>query len=206
VRECRSVLSKQKKVCLRSSFRCGLICVALLLTAACGGSLYKVKPRVEAPISEKAREARSAGIQVRAVPLLTDEESQELFEANLPLAGLLPVRVEMRNESGAEVLLKRARLRLRDDAGREWKMRSAKQAVSRILEANQVTFYNPSSRREFEQRVVAHAFDLDAPLGPAEVRRGLIFFQTPRKEAVESPRGLVLTIEKLAQPIELRID
>jgi hypothetical protein len=183
-----------------------LVFLALLLTASCGGSLYKVSPRVEAPLPPSAREGRGAGLQVRAVPLLTDEESQELFEANLPLGGLLPVRVEVRNESGAAVELKRARFLLRDAAGREWKLRSAKQAVSRILEANQVTFYNPSSRREFEERVRAHALELEAPLSPSEGRQGILFFQTPRKEAVESPRGLLLTIEKLAEPIELRLD
>jgi hypothetical protein len=34
----------------------------------------------------------------------------------------------------------------------------------------------------------------------------LIFFQTPRKEAVRSPRGLVLIVEKLAQPVALRLN
>lgn len=206
VRECRGVSNEgTKRTRLQGPCRC-LIFIAPLLAAGCGGSLYKVSPRVEAPLPATAREARAAGLQVRAVPLLTDEESQELFEANLPLGGLLPIRVEVRNESGADVELKRARFRLRDEAGREWKLRAAKQAAARVLEANQVTFYNPSSRREFEERVRAHALDLSAPLGPAERRQGLIFFQTPSKEAVESPRGLLLTIERLAQPIELRIN
>jgi hypothetical protein len=200
------VLNKSTKQSLLPGTHWWLVFVALLLTAACGGSLYKVRPRVEAPLPPSAREGRAAGLQVRAVPLLTDEESQELFEANLPLSGLLPVRVEVRNESGAAVELKRARFLLRDEAGKEWKLRSAKQAVSRILEANEVSFYNPSSRSEFEERVRAHALDLAAPLGPSERRQGLLFFQTPRKEPVESPRGLLLTIEKLAQPIELRLD
>ena len=180
--------------------------VVLSLTMGCGGSLYKVSTRVEAPLPEKATEARGGALSVRAVPLLTDEESQQLFEANLPLGGLLPVRVEIQNESGADVALERARFRLRDAAGREWKARSAKQAVARILEANEVTLYNPTSRREFEEKVRAHALDLARPLAPSERRQGLLFFQTPQKEALESPRGLVLSIEKLAQPIELRID
>lgn len=197
---------RTSKLNLRQLFACFATCAALLLTAGCGGSLYKVSPRVEAPISERAGGASGGGINLRALPLLTDEESQALFEANLPLGGLLPVRVEIINESGAELELKRARFLLRDGAGREWKMRSAKQAVSRILEANDVTFYNPSSRREFEQRVSAHALDLTTPLAPSESRRGLLFFQTPRKEAVESPSGLVLIVEKLAQPIALRLN
>ncbi len=179
----------------------------LFLTAACGGgSLYKVSPRVAAPLPERAGEGRAGGIVLRAVPLLTDEESQRLFEANLPLGGLLPVRVQIRNESGASLPLKRARFILRDEAGQVWKLRTSKQAVERVLEANEVTLYNPSSRKEFEERFRAHALDVETPLGPSEEREGLIFFQTPRKEAVESPRGLSLLIEKIPQPFELRLN
>jgi hypothetical protein len=184
-----------------------LLLFLLFLTAACGGnSLYKVGPRVATPLPERTGEARAGGIILRAVPLLTDEESQRLFEANLPLGGLLPVRVQIRNESGAPLPLKRARFLVRDGAGQVWKMRSAKQAVGRILEANEVTLYNPSSRKEFEERFRAHALDIETPLGPSEEREGLIFFQTPHKEAVESPRGLTLVIEKIPQPFELRLN
>src|SRR3982750_4060192 len=116
--------------------------VLLLLMAGCGGSLYKVKPRVDAPVTG-AKEASAGGFSVRAVPLLTDEESQELFEANLPLAGLLPVRVEMRNATGAPLLFKRVRFSLHDGEGRVWKMRTAKQTASRILKSNEVYLYNP---------------------------------------------------------------
>jgi hypothetical protein len=200
------VLTESSKHKLRERLLWCAIFAALVPLTGCGGSLYKVSPRVEAPISEKAGEAQAGGITLRAVPLLTDEESQQLFEANLPLGGLLPIRVEIRNESGALIELKRARFHLRDEAGKEWKVRSAKQAVSRILEANEVTFYNPGSRQEFEERFRAHALDTETPLAQAERRQGLIFFQTPHKEAVESPRGLVLSIEKLPQAIELRLN
>jgi len=180
------------------------LAVALLL-AGCG-SLYKVKPAAEAPIKGAAAGARAGEIVVRAVPLLSDEESQELFEANLPLAGLLPVRLEISNSGSTAVELKRARFRLRDDQGREWKVRSAKQAVSRILEANDISLYNPQARANFEEAFRAHALDTLTPLAPAERRQGLIFFQTPKKEPLESPQNLVLTIERLPQPIELPLD
>jgi len=177
----------------------------LLLTTGCGGSLYKVKPRVDAPVTG-SKEANAGGFTVRAVPLLTDEESQELFEANLPLAGLLPVRVEMSNESNTQLLFKRVRFSLHDSEGRVWKMRTAKQAVSRILKADEVYLYNPNSRRKFEEEVGAHAFDSATPLEAGQRRRGLIFFQTPKKEEVASPRNLVLTIEGLPQPITLTLN
>jgi hypothetical protein len=176
--------------------------VLAFLMAGCGGSLYKVKPKVDAPVTG-GKEASASGFNVRAVPLLTDEESQELFEANLPLGGLLPVRLEIGNESGAPLSFKRVRFRLHDGDGREWKLRSPKQVVSRILDSDQVYLYNPNSRKKFEEALGQHAFDIATPLDRAKQRRGLIFFQTPKKEQIASPRGLVLTIEGLPQPIEV---
>jgi hypothetical protein len=174
--------------------------------AACGGSLYKVKPVVEAPIADGAGGASAGGVNVRAVPLLSDDESFELFESNLLLAGLLPVRVEMNNGGEAPVDIKKARFRLRDAEGREWKFLTAKQAAGRILTANDVYLYNPNSRTKFEEDFRAHAFQTETPLSGRERRTGLVFFQTPKKEPVNSPRGLILSIEKLPQPLELRLN
>ena len=176
--------------------------VLALLSASCGGALYKVKPKVDAPVTGGS-EANAAGFTIRAVPLLADEESQELFEANLPLAGLLPVRLEMANEGGAALSFERVRFHLRDAEGREWKFRTPKQMVSRILESDKVYLYNPNSRRAFQEAVSQHTFDLATPLEPAGRRRGLVFFQTPKKEQLNNPRGLVLTIEGLPQPVEV---
>jgi hypothetical protein len=186
-----------------------LALAAALFMAACGGSLYKVKPVVEAPIAEGASGASAGGVNVRAVPLLSDEESFELFESNLLLAGILPVHVEMSNINGdgsPDIELKKARFRLRDAEGREWKFITAKQAAARIIKANDVYLYNPNSRAKFEEDFRAHAFDLAMPFKSQERRRGLIFFQTPKNEAVASPRGLVLGIENLPQPLELRLN
>ena len=170
--------------------------------ASCGGSLYKVKPKIDAPVPG-GKEASATGFHVRAVPLLTDEESQDLFQANLPLGGLLPVRLEISNETGSAISFKRVRIRLSDGDGREWKLRSPKQAVSRIMTADEIYLYNPNSRKRFVEAVSEHAFDLGTPLETGNSRRGLIFFQTPKKEAVASPRGLVLTIEGLPQAVEV---
>ncbi|MDT5062683.1 MAG: hypothetical protein QOH63_3142 [Acidobacteriota bacterium] len=176
--------------------------VLAFVMAGCGGSLYKVKPKVDAPVTG-GKEASAGGFNVRAVPLVTDEESQELFEANLPLGGLLPVRLEMSNESGATLSFKRVRFHLRDSDGREWKLRSPKQVVSRILDSDKIYLYNPNSRKKFEEALGEHAFETATPLDAGKQRRGLIFFQTPKKEQINSPRGLVLTIEGLPQPVEV---
>src|SRR5262245_12646155 len=102
----------------------------LLSAASCSGSLFKVNaPSTLPPLSSTAAKADLGSISFRAAPLLTDEETQELFESNLQLVGLLPVRVEIIHNSGGEVELSKVRFHLRDATGAEWKFLSAKQAI-----------------------------------------------------------------------------
>ena len=143
----------------------------------------------------------------RAAPLLTDEETQELFEANLQLAGLMPVRVEIVHNSGEAMDLKKLRFRLHDAANADWKAISTTQAIARILKANGVIAYNPSSRKTFEKEFRAYELDLKTPLAHSEGKRqGIIIFQTAKKEPVTAPRDLVLGVEGLAQPVSLKLN
>ncbi len=135
-----------------------LLVVTFCFAASCSGSLFKVKPVAELPpLPANTRSVDAGGVTIRVAPLLSDEESQELFEANLPVSGVLPVRVELAFQSGVPVELKRARFRLRDAQNKEWKMLSPKSAVSRILKANGVFAYNPNSRKQFESEFGAYA-------------------------------------------------
>jgi len=188
---------------LKSAFAFTLVCAS-----SCGGSLFKVKPAAELPPMPATSAAVTLGsISFRATPLLTDEESQELFESNLHLAGLLPVRVEISHNSGEAIELTKIRFRLTDSAGTKWKPVSAKQAIARILKANGVSLYNPSSRKTFEQEFRAYELNLKSPLTHSEGRRqGFIIFLSPQKVPVSSPKGLVLTIEGLSQPATLNLN
>ncbi len=180
----------------------------LLSAASCSGSLFKVKPpSALRPLAATAASADLGSISLRAAPLLTDEETQELFESNLQLAGLLPVRVEIVHNSGEPFDLTKVRFHLRDASGTEWKIIPAKQAIGRILKANGVFAYNPNSRKTFEKEFRAYELDLRSPLTHAErQRRGLIIFLSPKKDPVSSPSGLVLTIDGLAQPATLKLN
>lgn len=187
--------------CLALTFCIGISVIA----NSCGGSLFNVKPVIELPpLAENAKMARGGGMIVRIAPLLEDEESQELFEANLPLSGVLPVRVELEYETGSPVELRRARFRLHDDEGREWKLLSTKQAISRILKANGVFAYNPNSRKQFSEEFAAYSLDLTNPVSPENRRRqGFLFFATPNGQPVDRGRGLRLKLERVPQPLEL---
>ena len=185
-----------------------IIVAVVLATSSCAGSLFKVKPVVELPpLTGDLKSANAGGVTVRVAPLMTDEQSQELFEANLPLSGILPLRLEFVFESGVAVETKKVRFRLRDSGGREWKAVTPKAAVARILKANDVFAYNPNSRKQFEKEFAAYALDLNSPLSVSERRhQGFVFFEAPKNEPVESPRGLVLVVERLPQPIEIPLN
>lgn len=185
-----------------------VMAVATLIATSCTGSLFKVKPVTELPpLPANSRTADAGGVTVRVAPLLTDEQSQELFEANLPVSGVLAVRVELDFQSGVPVELKRARFRLRDGQNQEWKLLSPKSAVSRIMKANGVFAYNPNSRKQFEKEFGAYGIDLKTPLSSGDSRRpGFLFFQTPDKRPVPSGQQLTLTVERLPQPATIQIN
>ena len=129
---------------------------------------------------------------IRVAPLLSDEEAQELFDANLPLSGVLPVRLELSYESGVPVEINQARFRLRDPQGREWKLLSTKQAISRILKANEINLYNPNSRKQFEADLSAYVLDTKTPLSPSNNRhQGFLFLLLSRPEGFKC-FGLIL--------------
>src|SRR5262252_3668498 len=182
--------------------------VFLVFTTSCSNSLFKVKPVSALPAMPASAAAMNVGsLSFRASPLLTDEETQELFESNLQLAGLLPVRLEVVHNSGEAIEMKKLKFHLQDAANTDWKLISAKQAISRILKANGISLYNPSSRKTFEKEFRAYEFNLKDPLTHAEGKRqGLLILQSAKKEPVASPKDLTLAVEGLAQPVQLKLN
>lgn len=200
--------SRRSRARLLRRVTCAALAASLLLTLACSDSLYKVKPVAElARLPDNAATANLGSLSFRAAPLLTDEESQELFESNLHLAGLLPVRVEIVHNSAEAIELRKVRFHLHDNEGAAWKPISFKQAIARILKANGVSLYNPNFRKIFEKEFRAYELDLKSPLTGSEHRRqGFVIFLSPKKQPVASPHGLVLTIEGLSQPATLNLN
>ena len=185
-----------------------VLSLVALLTTACSTSLFKVKPVTELPsLPENSKTADAGGVTVRIAPLMSDEETQDLFEVNLPMTGVLAVRTELTHQSGVPVEVKKARFRLQDSAGRTWKLLSPKQAVSRIMSANGMTLYNPNSKKQFEKEFGAYGLDLKTPLSTSDrSRQGFLFFQTPDKRPVETNQKLTLTIDRLPQTATIAIN
>jgi hypothetical protein len=75
------------------------------------------------------------------------------------------------------------------------------------MKANGVFTYNPNSRKQFEKEFTAYAIELKSPLSDSDRRRqGFVFFETPKQELVASPRGLVLSVDRLPEPVEIPLN
>jgi len=184
-----------------------LLLVALLLFTSCSNSLFKVKPVTELPpLASNVRTANAGNTTIRVAPFLSDEDCQELFDSNLLLIGILPLRVELVVQNDVATRLDKARIRLTDSGGRQWKRLTGKQAASAIKNANGITLYNPNAKKQFERDMEAYDVDLKTPLTGSESRRsGFFFFQAPDKRAISSGQQLVLSIEKLPQPLSITL-
>jgi hypothetical protein len=184
-----------------------LMVITALFFAACGGPLFKVKPASQLPpIPATSNRAEAGGVNVRVAPLLTDEESQELFEANLPVSGIVPIRVEIDFQSDAAVDIKKLKFKLIDSQSSEFKLLSTKSAVSRIMKQEEITLYNPYSKKQFESDLGAYALDLKTPLSSGTLnRRGFLFFQSPYKSPVRNTK-LTLIVERLPQPLSIQVN
>ena len=182
--------------------------MSAFMGASCSNSLFKVKPATELPpLPGNSRTTEAGPVAFVVAPLLSDEETQELFEVNLPVAGVLPVRMQMNFQSGAPIELKRARFKVLDSQSREWKLLSPKQAVSRIMKANGMTLYNPHAKKQFESDLTAYGLDIKTVLDSAQPKRsGFLFFQTPDKRAVDSSQKLTLAVERLPQPVTIALN
>src|SRR5205807_6761572 len=77
-----------------------------------------------------------------------------------PRSTLFPYTTLFRSNSGDAIQIKKLKFRLQDGTNSEWKLISAKQAISRILKANGVFAYNPNSRKTFEMEFRAYELNL----------------------------------------------
>lgn len=177
-----------------------------LLGSGCGGALYSVKPPVASPLPDTAASGSNEGVEVHAAAMVDDDESHDLFGVNMPMSGILPVRVEMVNSGSIAIDLGHARFALQDAGGKQWKARSAKQAAERVLKYYDVFLYNPTSRKLYLTAMKLHDFDHESPLSPGERRTGFVFFQSPGKEQIDRPHGLVMSVQKLPQTVDVKLN
>lgn len=167
------------------------------LLAACAPP-FRAPTQVRLPAGSPRGEADVSDLAVRAT-LLSDEEAQwDLFRANLRLAGLLPIYVEMTNRGDAAVDLRRMRVEAQDESGNRLTVRTPPQALRQLFDYYDVTAYRIAARQELERAFAAIAFAVTPALAPGETRRGMLFLALPGEPGPRpTPTRLTLTFSAL---------
>lgn len=177
---------------------CAIIITILALFVACGGKLYDVAPLPGRPPVLTAGDPDGLRIGARAID---SDGAFEAFSANLPLAGVLAVEVDLSNNSAAPVRMNKLKFELSGGSGETFKRISSKKALSRVMDYYGVSFYRKDARARTREDYNAVELKTDGELNPREERRGYVFFQVP----AEIPAPLVLSVKGRGEPIRIEL-
>jgi hypothetical protein len=175
------------------------LCSALLLSlAGCAGAPFDIKNKVELPPpSASAARAESSGIAVQADVLRDEDYLNDIFDANLILASVLPIRLKVTNEGEAPVDLSKAKFEINAANGKAYKSAEAKKAFKRLISYYEITTYSKPAYKQSEETFISYALDLSKPLDKGASREGLIFFIVP--EAANLSGSVKLKVSRLDQ-------
>src|SRR6185295_14873933 len=120
------------------------VIIVVAMMSACGKP-FNVKPRTELPRAEYTASATTDRITVQAKPITDENLLYETFDANLILAGVLPVRVMLTNSAEETLNLAKARFAIRTgNTGRAFKSVDAHKAFKRVISYYEISTYNKS--------------------------------------------------------------
>lgn len=178
--------------------------------AGCGKP-FNVKTSVKLPDTGPSAKAEAGGLILQATAITDEDVLYDVFDANLLRAGILPVRVRVRNESVEPVALSGLRFELQPAAGGRASRLAARAAYKRLISYYDVSAYNIAGNREARADFESHALQTAQPLGAGESREGLIFFvfgQTSQAGAAAKGSTLRISGGKLGKraPVELKLD
>ena len=178
-----------------------VVLFACIACCACGGQLYKVAvpPKLAPPFL--ASDANGLNAAARA---LTGDEALGQFDANLLLAGIVAVDVQLANRAQTPAQLAAFNWQLQDSANTLFKPLLPKQALKRVMRHYGNTLYLRAGYAETLANYETLALPLTVTLAAQQELRGFLFFES-KYEATGST-GLTLTGNLAGQPLRLKLN
>jgi hypothetical protein len=169
------------------------LAMAAVATLACAGKPINVKtvPKVEP--DSLGPGARSSGLSVRAEAIWDEDWLLENFDANLILAGVLPVRVDVENPGSGPMDVRKLKLDVTGADGSRFKQLPPKKAMKAIEGYYGIAVRSKTGDKLYKADFLANALDLEAALAPGEHRQGFVFFGFP-KTAARRPVAATLSV------------
>jgi len=179
------------------TFICASIVAALAVgLTGCGGP-FNVKPRAAVPPVTTMPEGRAGSLAVSAEPVTDEDFLYNAFNADLIMAGILPVWVKVANGGEAAIDLKKSEWSLSSQNGPYRRLEPAK-AYKRLVSFYQIKAYSKAGYQQSRGDFDSTALDLTVPAAAGATREGYLFFSVPAELARKNEFKLL--IRKIGQP------
>jgi len=166
---------------------------ALLVSAVGCGRPFDVKTATRPAVANYDSKATLDSVSVEAQAVTDENYLYDNFDANLILAGVMPVRVRLTNVSTDSVAAKDARFEL-EAQGQHYKAVEPKKALKRLMSYYEISAYSKAGYRKSLEAIASHALDLETPIDAGQSRQGLVFFLLP---VAASQTALTLLVDNL---------
>jgi hypothetical protein len=161
-----------------------LLCIIL---GGCGKP-FNVRTRVQLPANDA--QAAAGSVTVKAGAILDENALYDAFDANLIIAGVLPIKVQLTNRGSGAVDLRRLRFDLRFDGGRTLDRLKPGAAYKRLISYYDVSAWNIAAYKESRSDFESYGLNQKSPLTPGESRHGLLFFRLRPESDPSQPMTL----------------
>jgi hypothetical protein len=170
-----------------------------LLLVGCGGALYRVAP-LPGGLQPLPPSSRNESFDLGAA-FYDGDWSLTQFDANLPMAGILPVELRFANRGEWKIDFSSSPFELRQRDGRVLKQLAPEEALRRVMRFYGNRFYLINAHKVTRQRYQEIHFPMVGGISPNEERHGILFFEIPREVAVDAE--YLLTIPLRDQRVEI---
>lgn len=148
----------------------------LLALIGCGGRLYNVSPlpsdtTVDLP-------ATGDNALIVGAEILGGDETLERFDANLPLAGVIAVEVQLANRMATAVNTNSLKFELRDESGKGLKRLDPKKALKRVMKYYGNGFYRLDARQQTIESYEGVSLPPNTSIAPQQQLGGFVFYET----------------------------
>lgn len=182
----------------------GLIGCAGLLVSGCATKPFNVRPRHVAPPADFTARVAAGSVEVQAAAIRDEDYLQATFDANLIMAGILPVKLALQNSGSGPIDLKGMRFSL-SAGGQQRKPIEPKDAFKRLIGYYKIRVYSIDGYKASRGEFASYGFDRRAPLAPGESRWGILFFENPQVQPPGS--SLVLSVRGIgASELKLKVN
>jgi hypothetical protein len=148
-----------------------VVVLTALILFGCGKP-FNVKPRVDPLTGPVSAGVQADGVEVQAAAVLDEDYLEDTFDANLVMAGILPVRILVQNMSGQAIALKTSEFEVVGAGGRKYKELSARRAFKHLARYYGLRAYSKFGFKQSFEAFSSYALDRSVALAPAQPGNG----------------------------------